>query len=557
MKNWADGTSDSPHVAGMMSLLKNVEIDSFAGAVRGGKKPETAFHTAYSSTFTANTNDTCTSTATVPNTATCVQLTTSGTLPAGLSLATNYFIIKLSSTTFKLATTIALANAGMVVAITDTGTGTHTVATVDPGTAWHIVRDPRTGTKFLIDSNGVVWYSEGSLYLVLSTNTAKTNAAGNGLTIFRVSDGSATYLFAFRNKAIDVINVYGDSNKQTPVWVYGWNPSTGGSGATVMNTDAGTANSHHAIVGQDNIIYYTDDRYIGSIAEIAGQVFAPGTTSTYTYSSQALDLPLGSLAYWLEQLGVNIIISVSNDSFLYPWDRSSDSYGLPIPIGEWGGNKMKNIGNVVYVLAGSKGNIYWTQGTYCRLFKYLPTYLTSNVTTVTSSIVTWGGIAAAGGKLLVGVGANSGQSGVYMATPDGKVTIDNYPSTGQANVTAIYADNDFYDMGYAGGADNNSYSQRYTSCECIIQSELFRVGDKTTKATLSTAEVQIATGLSGNVRIGYRTNTTGAFTTIATFTTAGGTTSYEQDIGLTNLENVQFQVEYGNGLDLLEVNFYE
>lgn len=555
MKNWSDGTSDSPHVAGMMALLKNVEIDSFSGAARGGKKPETAFHTAYSSTFTANaSNDICTTPqGDIPsnNTATCVQLTTTGTLPAGLSLATNYFIIRLSSSTFKLATTVALANAGTGIDITDAGTGTHTVTTVNPGTARHIVRDPRVdvaSTKFLIDSNGVVWYSEGSLYLVLSTNTAKTSAAGNGLAVFRVSDGSATYLFAFRNALIDVINVYGTSNLQTPVWTYGWK---------TMNSTAGSGNSHHAIVGQDNIVYFTDDRYVGSIVENAGSVFDPATGGTYTFNNQALDLPLGSLAYWLEQLGVNLIISVSNDSFLYPWDRSSDSYGLPIPIGEWGGNKMKNIGNVVYVLAGTKGNIYWTQGTYCRLFKYLPTYLTSNTATVTSSVVTWGGIAAAGGKLLVGVGASSGQSGVYMVTPEGKATIDNYPSTGQANVTAIYADNDFYDMGYAGGADNNAYSQRYTNYECVAQSELFRIGDKTTKATLSTVEVQIAVGLAGTLRIGYRTNITGAFTTVATFTTAVGTTSYEQDIGLTNLENVQFQVEYDHGLDLLEVNFYE
>ena len=556
MKNWADGTSDSPHVADQMALLKNVEIDSFSGAARGGKKPETAFHTAYSSTFTAvAATDVCTSTATVPNTSTCVQLTTTTTLPAGLSLATNYFIIKVSSTTFKLATTIALAEAGTGVDITGTGTGTHTVATVNPGTINHIVRDPRIDTKFAIDSNGVVWFMEetGSvvaedIYLVLSTNTAKTSAAGNGLAVFRVSDGTATYLFAFRNALIDVINVYGDSNKQTPSWTYGWQ---------TMNTTAGTARNHHAIVGQDNIIYYTDDRYIGSISELTVMDPSQANGTTYQWTSQALDLPLGSIAYWLEQLGVNLLITVGNDSYIYPWDRSSDSYGLPIPIGEWGGNKMKNIGNVVYVLAGTKGNIYWTQGTYCRLFKALPTYLTRNATTVSATNVTWGGVAAAGGNLLVGVGAASGQSGVYMITPEGKATIDNYPSTGQANVTALYADNDLYDMGYASGADNNNYSARYTNYECIVQSELFRIGDKTTKATLSTVEVLIATALAGSVRVGYRENTTGSFTTLATFTTATTAISYETDIGLTNLENIQIQVEYGYGIDLLEINLYE
>ena len=545
IKDWADGIADSPHEG--FGLLKNVELWSFPGAARAGKKPESAFHTAYSSTFTADdATDVCTATATVPPTATCVQLTTTGTLPAGLSLTTNYFINKLSSTTFELCTTIANANAGTQIDITDAGTGVHTVATVNPGTARHIVRDPRTFTKFLIDSNGVVWYSEGSsLYLVLSTNTAKTNAAGNGLAIFRVSDDTATYLFAFRNKLIDVINVFGISDKQTPSWSYGWK--------TTMNTTAGSANSHHARLGQDNIIYYTDDRYLGSIAEVAGDVFDPADSNSYTWSSQALDLPLGSLAYWIEELGANLLVSVSNDSYLYPWDRTSDSFGLPMPIGERGGNKMVNIGNVVYVLVGAEGNIYWTQGTYVRLFKKLPQYLLRNTTTPDASQVTWGGIGAASGRLLVGVGASSGQSGAYMIDANGRMALDNYPSTGQASVTAFYAVNEFYDMGYAGGADSDAYSARYTDNECVVQSRLYRIGDKTSKAKVSMVEVQIANGVAGSIIVSYRTDLTSAFTAITTFTTATTATSYEADAGLSDLENIQIQVEYDAGIDLMEV----
>ena len=556
INNWEEGIAASPHLG--FGLLKNVEIWSYPGAVRAGKKPVTMFHPAYASTFTADdSTDICTATAHVPNLSTCVQLTTTGTLPAGLSLSTNYFVIRLSSTTFKLASTIALAEAGTGIDITDTGTGTHTITTVNPGTVTHIVKDPRTSTTFLIDSNGVVWFNDGSMYYVLSTNTATTNASGNGLAVFRGSDNWATYLFAFRNKAIDVINVYGTSNRWTPVWIYGWNPATGGSGAMWMNTYAGIPGSHHAIVGQDNIIYYTDGRYIGSIAENAGHVFNPADTSTFTALQQALDLPLDSWAYWLEQLGVNLLISVSNDKYIYPWDRSSDSYGLPIPIGECGG-KMKNIGNVVYILAGTRGNIYYTQGTYSRLFATLPVYLTNNDPTsygYSENGVYWGGIEAVLGRLIVGVGAVSGQSGVYMIDPNGVMTLDNYPSTGQAPVTALLADADgLYYMGYAGGADMfRGISLRYTSRECVIQSQLFRIGNKTEKTKFSSVEVQIANGIEGNITLGYRTDLTSAFTTFATFTTDTENTSYETDIGLIDLENVQIQVLYGHGIDIMEV----
>ena len=79
-------------------------------------------------TFTAATSDICTmaghgyTTGNGP-----VQATTTTTLPAGLALTTNYWIIRLSSSTFSLATTLALAQAGTAVDVTDTGTGTHTI----------------------------------------------------------------------------------------------------------------------------------------------------------------------------------------------------------------------------------------------------------------------------------------------------------------------------------------------------------------------------------------------------------------------------------------------
>ena len=56
-----------------------------------------------------------------------VQFTTTGTLPTGLSLATDYWLVRQSATTAKVATTYANALAGTVVAFTDAGTGTHTL----------------------------------------------------------------------------------------------------------------------------------------------------------------------------------------------------------------------------------------------------------------------------------------------------------------------------------------------------------------------------------------------------------------------------------------------
>lgn len=84
-------------------------------------------------TFTADAStDICTytSTTSLPSnllTGTRVRFTTTTTLPAGLSLATDYYLIRVNDTTCKVATSYANAVAETAINITDAGTGTHTV----------------------------------------------------------------------------------------------------------------------------------------------------------------------------------------------------------------------------------------------------------------------------------------------------------------------------------------------------------------------------------------------------------------------------------------------
>lgn len=56
-----------------------------------------------------------------------VRFTTSGTLPTGLALVTDYYLIKVSASTARVATSLANALAGTAIAYTDAGTGTHTM----------------------------------------------------------------------------------------------------------------------------------------------------------------------------------------------------------------------------------------------------------------------------------------------------------------------------------------------------------------------------------------------------------------------------------------------
>ena len=76
--------------------------------------------------FVASSDDTLTDAAHGFLTGLKGQASTTTTLPAGLSLTTDYFVIYVSSGVYKLATTLANAIAGTAIDITDAGTGTHT-----------------------------------------------------------------------------------------------------------------------------------------------------------------------------------------------------------------------------------------------------------------------------------------------------------------------------------------------------------------------------------------------------------------------------------------------
>jgi hypothetical protein len=79
-------------------------------------------------TFTAaNATDIITHTGYDIGSLTKVRLTTTGTLPAGLALATDYWTVRQSATTSKLASTYQNAENGTTIDFTTDGTGTHTI----------------------------------------------------------------------------------------------------------------------------------------------------------------------------------------------------------------------------------------------------------------------------------------------------------------------------------------------------------------------------------------------------------------------------------------------
>lgn len=87
------------------------------------------------------------------------QLTTTGTLPAPLALATDYWVIYVTDNTFKLATSLVNAQAGTAITLTDQGSqsavntftvdllsGTLQIQSSNDGTNWSAIGSPVTIT---------------------------------------------------------------------------------------------------------------------------------------------------------------------------------------------------------------------------------------------------------------------------------------------------------------------------------------------------------------------------------------------------------------------------
>ena len=108
--SWAAGTV----------TLTNVEL--FAGI------PRIAAITGQNFTSVANATDTITLTAhgLLTGDGPC-QITTTGAVPAGLAVLTDYWVIRTGANTFKLATSLANALAGTAIDLTTDGSGTNTI----------------------------------------------------------------------------------------------------------------------------------------------------------------------------------------------------------------------------------------------------------------------------------------------------------------------------------------------------------------------------------------------------------------------------------------------
>lgn len=386
--------------------------------------------------------------------------------------------------------------------------------TVDAQIKW-IARDPDTPANIgALDSNGVFYKSTDSG--ATWTEISDRDGTGQGLII------KWGYAFICEDTTIDVIKM--SDNSVTSNW---------------KTIDSDTLWHPMIVSKNDGKIYGGAGRYIFSIEELT--TFDPANASTFTFTQQALDLPSSYKVKCLAELGNNLMIGTWQGSTvnqiriadIFPWDRSSTSFGQPIVMDEFGVHALLNTGNVLTVLAGIEGAVYRCDGVNAYQVARLPQDLSGGKYLEYYP----GAIMSFKRKVFFGVSWTSSAvpgMGVYSLRNTSKgsvVVLENVPSTGNDGTTNAlvigallpitqntylmgWRDNTTYGIDLSS-ASSFAYSSDYSG---YFDSPLYEVGTDKNKWKPTQAELHLGRPLrtGEGVQIQYRTSLAGTFATVKT-----------------------------------------
>ena len=553
---WEKGIGDSPHTG--IANMKNVDI-SVPGEVSVMRKTTalTKPPTVTALAYTAEMDDdkiTVASTNGWFNGMAISFDSVSGS--PGFSTGRVYWVGSLTGTTFKIYKSPKRNNAEEINITADSNGNLSSYTLGKPiEQVWGNYPTGSYNYHFILDANGRAWMIDnyGSSItnnLIYLGNDTLTGAQGRGIAVFK------QHLIVFRGAAMDGLllnaieaalsdldSAYDGS--ATGGWSYGWD--------TVSTLD-GTLRD--VSVGDDDILYFDNNgTRIGSVSENTGTTFVLNNSATWTKDSAALDIPElndGS-AIQISELGSSLILG-SNANKLYPWDRISSSFNIPILMPEHKTQKMVSSNNLLYIFAGFRGNIYLTNGSSIELFKKIPDYITGELMTY----FTIKDVIFHRNQLLFSFTA-FGNGGSTITGIDGVWAIDlltgslrllntlSHGTAGTVHTISFYSLTDTPNgFGFIAGWEDASgnygvdigSSNPYSAGETIIDSDIIPIGTYVLKRTPTSIEFKLSKPLvSGeSVELQYRSNLNESFTSISSTNTVGAIS----DMYNINFENVQW-----------------
>lgn len=556
ISGWEEGIADSPYLG--IADMRNVNIISIPKEVSVNFATQ-VMTTSPAVTTIATTIDTTLDTFTVSSTAgfyngMAIIFNTIVT-STGFVINKVYWIGDLTSTTFKIYGNPARYSGTVVDVTGSNGSGTFSSITITnpiDKAIWNNTNyTPFHSYTFILDDSGRVWWINNTNNtptnnLVYLGNTTLTGSTGRAIACFY------QYLLVFRGTTIDYLDMTNiqdadfnfTGSPDNPGWNYSWTPSGGYLGLV-----------RPVKFGRDAVLYWGKESALGSLLQVAGTVFTPSDTTTYTKTLSALTLPIDDTPISIGELGSKLLIG-GKLNYIYPWDRVSTSFDYPLIVGENYISKIITSNSTSYIFAGNRGRIYQTNGSNVGFYKKVPDAIVNK----NDPYFTWGDAVYWKNQLYFSFSTTDNQ-GTIIDTVGGVWAIDlvssafrhttelSYGSLGGSTnmiVQNVLTANPAGAGLYVGWNYNSTYgvdagtSLPYTGGQTYIESDIIPIGKFLSKMTFSNIEYKLSklTVTGESVDIYQRSNLNTSYTLVPL--TQGGTVGELSGVCTSNFENIQW-----------------
>lgn len=349
----------------------------------------------------------------------------------------------------------------------------------------------------MLDTGGQVWESTsiaGTWAFLSSSNSTSGSSLNDGICYW------LGYLFKTRGANLDY-----------------WDGSTW---HTAWKTTLTAGVKHYMYVASDNVLYITNGNWVASLTAGTPTAFDPTSAPTYTFNINKLQVPVTDICLSFAEVGIGspsgrstLLIGGTNNA-IYPWDKTSVSFGEPIYVAESYIGLMVSVNQNAFIFPGNqqgRGRVYITNGSQADLYFKMPDHIFNEQ----DPYYVWGDAIFHRNNLIFGcfVTKNSGAgvllfAEVFAIDLDTQVfrSISSIPanSTAKANATCLISTLNLSSAGFGfilGWDDNGSapgigYSGTTAGIgTSVITSDLMNVGTFYDKRTNSQVEFKLRSAL--------------------------------------------------------------